>query len=278
MREFAIELARRAGALALSFHERGLRQEQIRTKMHRADLVTEADFAVESLIIEAVQARFPDHAIYGEESADGSVPEVEWLWLVDPIDGTTNFAHGLPIFCINIALARNGHPVLGVTYEPAAGRVYWAERGMGAMLRNADDSESPLRASNTRDLGQALLATGFAHGRRSSTPVALAEFAALDAETHAVRRLGSAALAQAWVATGWLDAYWEAELKPWDAAAGLVLIEEAGGRVTDSAGKPWRLSSPGIVASNGSEELHGALLRTIRETNSSMLYLVRGRV
>jgi myo-inositol-1(or 4)-monophosphatase len=276
MREFAIGLAQQAGALALEMQARGLRAEQIRTKSHHADLVTEADLAVEALIAGAIGTSCPAHSIYAEESAGGGIPDAEWVWLIDPVDGTTNFAHGLPLFCVNIALAHRGVPVLGVTCEPATGRVYWAEAGGGAWLRVAGQ-DTPLRASAVDGLRGALLATGFAHGRRESTPVSLTEFAALDAQARAVRRLGSAALALAWVAAGRLDGYWEAELKPWDAAAGWLLVQEAGGRATDGDGAPWRAASRYIVASNGQPGLHDTLLSTIRSARAGVLYLAHTR-
>jgi myo-inositol-1(or 4)-monophosphatase len=276
MREFAIDLARQAGALALEMQARGLRADQIRTKSHHADLVTEADLAVEGLIAAAIIERYPEHSIFAEESAGAGMPNAEWLWLIDPVDGTTNFAHGLPLFCINVALAHWGVPVLGVTCEPAAGRIYWAETGAGAWLRVAGQ-DSPLRPSRVDHLRQSLLATGFAHGRRESTPANLAEFAALDMDAHAVRRLGSAALALAWIAAGRLDGYWESELKPWDAAAGWLLVQEAGGRATDDYGRSWRLTSRYIVASNGQTGVHEALLATIRSAQGGMLYLAHSK-
>ncbi len=231
VREFAIELALKAGALAVEYQSR-MGAEQIRAKTHYADLVTDADVAVEALILAEIRERYPEHAILAEESAGAGIPAAEWMWVIDPVDGTTNFAHGLPLFCVNIALTHHGRPVIGVTCEPCAGRVYWAETGGGAWLRTAA-GDTPLHVSAAPDIAHALLSTGFAHGRRDSTPATLAEFAALDGTAHAVRRLGSAALALAWVAAGRLDGYWEAELKPWDAAPGALIIAEAGGRVTD---------------------------------------------
>ncbi len=273
VREFAVELAHEAGALALKFQAR-MDAGQIRTKTHYADLVTDADVAVEALILAAIHERFPDHAILAEESAGVGIPDAEWMWVIDPVDGTTNFAHGLPLFCVNIALAYRGRPVLGVTCEPGAGRVYWAETGAGAWLRTTS-GETPLHVSAAPDITHALLSTGFAYGRRDSTPATLAEFAALDGTAHAVRRLGSAALALAWVAAGRLDGYWEAELKPWDAAPGALLIEEAGGRVTDAHDRPWMLDSRYIVTSNGAPGIHAAILDTIGAAQNAMLYLSR---
>lgn len=273
-REFAIAIAQKAGALALDFQARGLDERQVRTKSHHADLVTEADIAVEAMITSTIRQQFPEHVIFAEESAGAGIPSGEWVWLIDPVDGTTNFAHGLPLFCVNIALAHHGQPVVGVTCEPWAGRVYWAESGAGAWLR-VEHGDRPLRVSAVPELRRALLATGFAHGRRESTPANLAEFAALDLDAHAVRRLGSAALVLAWVAAGRLDGYWEAELKPWDAAAGVLLVQEAGGRVTDAAGQPWTLASRYIVATNGQSGIHTVMLETISAAQRQMLYLSR---
>jgi myo-inositol-1(or 4)-monophosphatase len=274
MREFAIALAQRAGALALEYQARGFSHDEIRTKAHHADLVTEADVAVERLIVAAIRERCPDHTIFAEESAGDRLPDAEWLWLIDPVDGTTNFAHGLPLFCVNLALAHRGARVLGVTCEPASGRVYWAEAGAGAWLR-VGQTDAPMRVSSAPDLRRALLSTGFAHRQRERTSASLTEFAALDIEAHAVRRLGSAALALAWTACGRLDGYWEAELKPWDAAAGALLVREAGGRVTDANGGPWQPESSYIVASNGMPGIHDATLATIGAVRGSMLYLAR---
>ena len=131
-REFAITLAQQAGQLLLDYLRRGLTADSIRQKTGHFDIVTEADVASERLILEALRSRFPSHGIYSEESANGALPDDEWLWLVDPIDGTTNYSHGLPIFAVNMALAHRGAPVLSVTHDPSAGRTYWAERGGGA--------------------------------------------------------------------------------------------------------------------------------------------------
>jgi myo-inositol-1(or 4)-monophosphatase len=273
-REFAIALSGRAGALALEYQRQGLRTDQVRTKSHHADLVTEADTAVEALIRAAIEDSFPEHGIFAEESAARGLPDTDWTWIVDPIDGTTNFAHGLPLFCINIALTHAGRTTVGVTCEPASGAVFWAEDGQGAWRRTAQ-GDIPIHVSSTPVLRQALLATGFAHGRRESTPASLAEFAALDVEAHAVRRLGSAALAAAWVAAGLLEGYWEAEIKPWDGAAGELLIREAGGKVTDGFGQPWELDSRYIVATNGQPGIHDALLETVGAAQGGVLYLER---
>lgn len=262
MREFAIDLARRAGALLLDFHRRAATGHDFDTKSSPVDLVTEADVASDALIAAAIRAAFPDHSIHSEESATGPLPQVEWLWVIDPLDGTTNYAHRVPFFGVNIALARWGAPVLGVTFDPFADQVFWAEQGNGAWLRT-DGREQRLRVSPIADLSRSLLATGFPADRRTNPDNNLAEFSALERRSHGVRRQGSAALELAWVAAGIVEAFWHPRLKPWDAAAGCLLIQEAGGVVTEYDGRPWRLDSPTMVASNGQGGLHDALLATI---------------
>lgn len=269
MREFAIQLARQAGRLLLDYRRRGLAREQIRTKSNHVDLVTDADLASERLISEAIRSRFPGHCIYGEETAGASLPEAEWLWLVDPLDGTTNFAHGVPLYVVNIALAHQGTLVLGVTHDPSSGRTYWAERGGGAWLR-VRTRDQRLRVSSTDSLGRCLLATGFPPSRLTNPDNNLAEFAALEMQVHAVRRVGSAALELAWVAAGLLDGYWEPWLNPWDWAAGVLLVREAGGQVTDYGGHPWELSSRTLISSNGCPAVHTALVEAIAAARASL--------
>ncbi len=261
-REFAIALAHQAGDLLRSILERGLDASRTRTKQGHFDIVTEADLASERLILDALRARFPAHAIHAEESAGGGLPAAEWVWLVDPVDGTTNFSHGLPIFAVNLALAWHGAPVLGVTHHPATGCTFWAELGGGAWLR-CDGRDRRLAVSATPELERALLATGFIHGRAQGPGSNRAEFWALDAQAQSVRRLGSAALVMAWIAAGNLEGYWEAGLKPWDLAAGWLLVTEAGGRVTEYDGAAMRLDSPTMIASNGQSGIHDGISATV---------------
>jgi len=262
MREFAISLAQQVGDLLLDYLRRGLADDAIHEKTGHFDIVTEADVAAERLILTAIRTAFPDHSVFAEESASGTPPEVEWLWLVDPVDGTTNFSHGLPIFAVNICLAHHGVPVLGVTHHPSAGRTYWAEQGGGAWVRAAGE-DRPIRVSATANLERALLATGFVAGRRHDPTHNRAEFTALDLRSQSVRRLGSAALELAWIAAGLLEGYWEEGLKPWDWTAGQVLVTEAGGRVTGYDSVPLRLDSRNLVASNGQPAIHDAILETL---------------
>lgn len=262
-REFAIDLASRAGDLLLEFLARGLDSSRTRAKMGHFDVVTEADLASERLIVDALAATFPAHALHAEESASGRLPEAEWMWLIDPVDGTNNFAHGLPLFAVNLALAHHGLPVLGVTRDPSNRRTYWAEQGGGAWLRDAEGIDHRLSVSTVSELHRALLATGFVAGRTRGQSHNRAEFWELDTDSQSVRRMGSAALALAWVAAGHLEGYWETGLKPWDIAAGWVLITEAGGRLTEHNGTPFRLDSPTIVAGNGQSAIHEAIMTTI---------------
>lgn len=268
IREFAITLACRAGELLLEYRRNGIGEDAIREKAGYFDIVTVADVASERLIVAAIREAFPDHSIYAEESATGALPDVEWLWLVDPVDGTTNYAHGLPIFGVNLALAHHGVPVLGVTHDPSAGRTYWAEIGGGAWVRVAGEDQR-LTVSRTAVIERALLSTGFVAARKERPLHNRAEFNALDLRSQSVRRLGSAALALAWVAAGFLEAYWEEELKPWDYAAGCVLVSEAGGCMTEHSGAPLRLDSPSLIASNGQPEIYLIIQDTIRTARTS---------
>lgn len=261
-REFAIDLARQAGDLLLVTLARGLDARRTRAKAGHYDIVTEADEASERLLVAALRGRFPDHCIHAEESAGREIPACEWLWLIDPVDGTTNFAHGLPVFAVNLALARHGAPVLAVTHDPSAGRTYWAEQGGGAWVRAAGQDQR-LHVSSVNDLASALLSTGFIANRVLGADRNRAEFSALDLKSQAVRRFGSAAVIMAWVAAGHLEAYWEAGLKPWDLAAGWLLITEAGGRVTDYDDGPMRLNSPHMIASNGQPGVHREIMATL---------------
>jgi myo-inositol-1(or 4)-monophosphatase len=174
--------------------------------------------------------------------------------VVDPLDGTTNFAHGFPVFSVSLALLVDGEPVLGAICDPLRDDLYWAQRGQGAW-RNGQR----LRVSTTADLGSSLLATGFAYDRATNPDNNLAEFSYFMPRTRGVRRAGSAVLDMAWLASGWLDGYWERGTQVWDAAAGALLVREAGGLVTTYGGRPWQVSDRNVLASNGVESMHAAL-------------------
>lgn len=261
VRDFAIDLARRAGDILIAYRERGLEQDAIRQKLGHFDIVTEADLASEQFVLSELAAAFPNYGVMSEET-NQRLSDKEWVWIVDPLDGTTNFAHGLPIYAVNIGLAHRGRPVLGVTHEPTYQQTYWAMRGAGAWLRRGN-AESRLHVSQTGNLQHALLATGFQYSRRDAEYTRHAEFAHLDTITQSVRRLGSAALTMAWIAAGHLEAYWETGLKAWDFAPGWLLIEEAGGQSIEFDGSPISLESQTLIAGNGQPAIVEAIQQTV---------------
>jgi myo-inositol-1(or 4)-monophosphatase len=208
------------------------------------DLVTKADENAEQTIKEVLQENFPDYGMLAEES--GSLEgEGDSRWIVDPLDGTTNYAHGLPVFCTSIALEKDSEVILGVVHDPMANETYTAERGSGATLNG-----EPIAVSNTDELIRALLATGFPYDREDM-PTALELFGQFAMRTQSMRRLGSAALDLCYVATGRLDGYYERGIKAWDIAAGVLILREAGGKVSDYRGYELDLERGEVVASNG---------------------------
>jgi myo-inositol-1(or 4)-monophosphatase len=262
---FALETVHRAGQLLIDYYGR---QHEIGHKSTEIDLVTEADVASEELIVGAIRDRFPGDTILSEEGRGDlqeMAAEVRCLWLVDPLDGTVNYAHRYPVWGVSMALADRGEVILGVSHDPLRGETFWAERGQGAWLDGAR-----IHVSSASELQSALVATGFAYRRASLTAEGkgggepagcgnnLPEFGAVMPRVQGVRRAGAAVLDLARLAAGQLDAYWEMHLEPWDWAAGSLLVEEAGGRVTDLRGGPWSLSSRAMAASNGL--LHDQLL------------------
>jgi myo-inositol-1(or 4)-monophosphatase len=224
------------------------------------DLVTEADIAAERLIVERIRSYHPRHAILTEESGDVvSLGDAGsgYKWVIDPLDGTTNYAHGYPVFCVSIALEHEGSVVLGVVYDPTRDELFAAERGGGATLNGRS-----LRVSETGELNGALLCTGFPYDVRDRGDFAR-HFRNFIMRAQSVRRDGAAALDLAYVAAGRFDAFYEEGLRPWDVAAGVLLVEEAGGRVTHYDGSPFRIYTPPIVASNGL--IHEAMLDVLRQ-------------
>lgn len=250
--EVAVDAARSAGKL--------LRGELGGTRRihHKGviNIVTEMDHRAEALIVDRILGAFPDHAVLAEERG-ATAGRSPYRWLVDPLDGTTNYAHGLPIFAVSIALERDGVMELGVAYDPSLDECFVAERGRGATLNG-----EPIRVSACASLDQSLLVTGFPYDIRTTTETNLPEYAALSLRAQAVRRLGSAVLDLCYVACGRLEAFWELTLGPWDMAAGGLIVREAGGRVTDVHGGPWSLEGPGVLASNGL--VHDAVLEGLR--------------
>jgi myo-inositol-1(or 4)-monophosphatase len=254
MLEFAKETARQAGQLL----KEGLSgPREIRYK-GAIDLVTEMDVASEKLILDAIRANYPDHAILAEESGRSDQDNATYRWVVDPLDGTTNYAHGLPLFCVSIGLEKDGEPYLGVIYVPMLDELYWAETGQGAYLNG-----QKLHVSTTDDLGKSLLVTGFPYDVRVKSDN-LVHFSNFLLSAQAVRRLGSAATDLAWVAAGRFDGFWEPRLGAWDMCAGTVLVREAGGRVTSYDGGPFSIYEKQILASNG--HVHAAMMDVLART------------
>jgi myo-inositol-1(or 4)-monophosphatase len=252
----ASEIAREAGRCLREFFAQGVETEY----KGDVDLVTVADRTAEKLIRTRLSEVFPDHGIYGEEGTRDRL-EGEFRWYVDPLDGTTNFAHGFPQFCVSMGLEQrpsglkpeeDGALVAGVIYDPLRDELFSAEKGKGAFLNGM-----PIRTSPISTLAESLLATGFPSRKRHASPN-IHFYQEFTLRSHGVRRAGSAALDLAYVAAGRLECFWEFNLNPWDTSAGILLIEEAGGRITDFKGKPYRIDSQEVLASNGG--IHKELL------------------
>ena len=227
------------------------------------DLVTEFDKRSEEVVLSSIQQKFPDHAILAEESGHNNTVS-EYQWVIDPLDGTTNFAHGIPIFSVSIGLLKNNSPVVGVAYDPFRNEMFSAEKGHGAFLNN-----HPIHVSSQTDLGHAVISTGFPYDLRTNPRNNLAQFVQFQLRTQAVRHLGSAALDCAWTAMGRLDGYWEFGIKPWDVGAGALIVREAGGCVTSVDGDENFLSSESILVSNSL--LHEQMQRVLSEGSEAPL-------
>ena len=250
--EFAGEaekIAREAGALLKGFYEKGVAAEY----KGDVDIVTEADRASERLVVERLKAVFPSHGIYGEEGTRDAL-DSEYRWYVDPLDGTTNFAHGFPAFCVILGLERrpaglaadaDGELIAGVIYDPLRDEMFCVEKGKGAWLNRRQ-----IHVSKTKSLQESLTATGFPSQKRHASPN-IHLYQQITLRSHGVRRAGSAGLDLAYVACGRLDGFWEFNLNPWDTSAGVLLVEEAGGTVTHFDGGRFTLDSREVLATNG---------------------------
>ena len=254
MLNFAIQTARDAGRVLAEKFGRAL---QVSHK-GEIDLVTEADLAAEQLIVERIRSYHPRHALLAEEAGEVLAvggADSDHKWIVDPLDGTTNYAHGYPVFCVSIALEHEGRVQLGVVHDPSRDETFAAERGAGATLNGR-----PVRVSDVAELSSALLCTGFPYDVRRRDEFAR-HFHRFIMHAQGVRRDGSAALDLAYVAAGRFEGFWEEGLRPWDVAAGVLLIEEAGGRVTHYDNTPFDIYTPPIAASNGL--VHEAMLAVL---------------
>ena len=251
----AVEIVLRAGEIQLSRRESGFQID----KKGTIDLVTEVDLECEKMCRAVLAERFPHHDILAEElsSGPGQPRTSRYRWVFDPLDGTTNYAHGLPVFCASLALEIDGRAEVGAIYDPTRKELFTGERGQGAFVNG-----TRLRVSETRSLLDALLVTGFPYDVHERLVPLLAMFGAFLGEARAVRRLGSAALDLCYVAAGRFDGFWEQTLKPWDVAAGALIVEEAGGRITGMDGSQFDPAAAHLVASNG--QIHEAMLDVIK--------------
>jgi myo-inositol-1(or 4)-monophosphatase len=251
----AVESVVRAGEIQMAHVGGAMRVD----KKGAIDLVTEIDLRIEREFRALIASRFPDHVVLGEEfSAEEDRQKVpEYCWVFDPVDGTTNYAHGLPIFCSSLALEIRGEPAVAAIYDPSRRELFTAERGQGAWLNGA-----PLRVSGATTLIDSLLCTGFPYSVQREAEALVGLFAEFLKVSRAVRRLGSAAIDLCYVAAGRLDGFWEQSLHPWDVAAGALIIQEAGGRVTDLAGGPYSSRAGNLVATNG--HIHHAMVEIIQ--------------
>ena len=256
----AVEIVLRAGDIQLARRESGFSI----AKKGEIDLVTEVDLECERMCRAVLAERFPDHDVLAEEQGTGpSAPRgSRYRWIFDPLDGTTNYAHGLPIFCASLGLEIDGRVQVGAIYDPTRKELFTGERGHGSYVNGR-----ALKVSATAILGDALLVTGFPYDVHKQTGDLVAMFAAFLGRARAVRRLGSAALDLCYVAAGRFEGFWEQHLKPWDVAAGGLIVEEAGGRITGMDGSPFDPAAAHLVASNG--HVHEQMLAVIRDVRKT---------
>ncbi len=253
MHKTALITAARAGAAEILRFFNG--EFKISNKEGVNNLVTEADHAAEKAIMAVIKSHFPDHQILAEETGE-IIQESAYKWIIDPIDGTVNFAHGIPLNCVSIGLEHNGKIIMGAVYNPHLNEFFFAERGMGATL-----NDKPIRVSQETAAVKACLVTGFPYTYINMPNGPLDIFDRFIRKGVPVRRLGSAAIDLCWVAAGRFDGFYEHKLEPWDSAAGYLMVEEAGGTVTDFTGAPYSVYQHRILATNG--RIHEEMLAVI---------------
>ncbi|HEY5931359.1 MAG TPA: inositol monophosphatase family protein [Nitrospira sp.] len=253
--ETAVSAGKAAGAVLLRYVEAGFRVDY----KNPINLVTDADRAAEQCVIDYIRTRFPTHRFLAEERGRVEAAPSPYLWIIDPLDGTTNFAHGYPAYCVSIGLEHNGRCILGVIFDPSRDELFTAIDHGGARLNGR-----PIHVSNTMTLDSSLLVTGFAYDIRETPRNNLDHFAKFALKAQGLRRTGSAALDLCYVAAGRFDGFWEVRLNPWDMAAGSVIAREAGGKLTDFSGKDLSIYGQELVASNG--QIHQAMLQVLNQT------------
>jgi myo-inositol-1(or 4)-monophosphatase len=251
----AVEASTAAGKVLLDYARSGFHVE----RKNPINLVTDADYAAEQCIIDHIRRHFPTHQTLAEERGVGTDASSRYRWIIDPLDGTTNFAHGFPVYAISIGVECDGALLVGAVYDPTRDELFMATAGRGAFLNGRS-----IAVSDTGQLEAALTVTGFAYDIRETSNNNLDHFARFALKAQGVRRTGSAALDLCYVAAGRFDGFWEVKLSPWDMAGGVVIVREAGGRVTDLRGKEHSIYQPELVASNG--RIHQEMLDVIRES------------
>ncbi len=260
--QIAKKLAYDAGKMALKYQQKGFRTEF--KDGNPLNLVTEADKAVDEFIVKTIRSNFPDHSILSEESGaiEGSG---EYKWIIDPIDGTSNFAHGIPLFAISIAITHKGKPIIGVVEIPGLKESFWAQEGRGAYI-----GMKRIEVSKVNDFKKALMATGFSYDRQGARFQKNIElFDRLYKDTLGLRRSGSAAMDLCFLACGRYDSFWEYDLNSWDIAAGKIIVEEAGGMVTNMDGTPLNPKAKAVLATNGS--LHNQMLEVLKKHGADQI-------
>ena len=259
--KFAIDTAKKAGLIQMSYFGN---ITEIKKKSNHIDILTEADTKSEELIVKEISQLYPNHSIVSEESKD-IYKDSEYKWIIDPLDGTTNFAHNLPIFAVSIALLKNNNIISGVVYNPAADKCFYAEINKGAYL-----NDNKINISSSTTLGDSLLATGFPYLHDSRYHLSFELFKDFYDKTRGIRRLGAAALDLCFVAMGRFDGFYEFELNSWDIAAGSLIVKEAGGLVTDWDGKKAPLNGKRILASN--KRIHEEMIVVLTEHKYKIFY------
>jgi myo-inositol-1(or 4)-monophosphatase len=259
---FLDDLTKKAGREILSYFQGEFRIDKKDHRMGGIDIVTDADRASEDLIMQAIRREFPDHDILTEETVTERTGS-RWLWVVDPLDGTVNFSHGYPMFSVSIALMNESEIIAGTVYDPVHKESFSAFKGGGSFLNG-----NCVQVSAARSLDRSVVATGFPYDKAFSEVNNIAEFTRVVMKVQGIRREGSAALDLAYVACGRLDGFWELKLKPWDMAAGMLLVSEAGGRVTDRTGRPTDVKTSSIVATNGF--IHDFLVDVLSEARKEI--------
>ncbi len=254
MLQTAIDAATEAGKFLRESKGKSLK---IENKSSSIDPVTQIDKQAEKIIVDIIKNRYPDHAILAEESGESNDTS-DYRWIIDPLDGTVNFTHGLPIYCVSIGLEYRDAVIAGAVFDPNAGDLYTAERGKGAYLNG-----SRIHVSENEKLIDSILITGFPYDIHNNPGNTIERFIDFLMEAQAVRRLGSAAIDLCYIAAGYGDGFWEAFIKPWDIAAGMLLVEEAGGKVTDFNGHQIGADSERILATNG--KIHEKMLEVLRK-------------